>query len=348
MIERWNNKRQMNDQSSNTTESSSTSNCNNSIDDEEEQLEDFDIYRLDYEEKSSNSSSSSLCCNDGDDIGTPTSSVVKAIAAGGEALRPGDHVYMWCTLYQHHGIVLETLQQQTSEPLVTKENRNLCEKDTASSSSPESASSEGNQSQQPSILIAEFTNAALADESMTNNLFNSASVASDATSGGGVTGGFRIVLESQPTKWHKVVYRANPIQYMSWTPGTCSMSQPSEVLTRLYRVQFLNECRHLIPDYHLLASNCETCAVWCMTGKWETLQAQKAIELSQVGALAASSALMGPLVGVAAASTVALFWQSQSLGSKKEQTALKLNQDFQWYSLGKKPTKFVFKPDCIT
>ena len=182
------------------------------------------------------------------------------------------------------------------------------------------------------VLIAEFTNVQLAND---NTIFLSASTASGAVSGGGVTGGFRFVREVDPgTKWHKVKYQASTIECMTWRPGTCSASKPLETIQILMRVQFLHDCRHLLPEYHLLASNCETVAVWCVTGKWETLQYQQTMKWSQVGALTSASILPG--VGMVAAGLA--FWHSKSTRDKWQETADRLNKEFQWYALGRRPT----------
>ena len=223
-------------------------------------------------------------------------------------MQPGDHVYMWCTLYQHHGIVLATSTSLTT-------------------------------SIKPSILIAEFTNQAL--ETNTNFL-QSTSTASGAASTG-VLGGFRIVEDDNPGQWHLVKYMANPLECVSWRPGTCSAAEPSPPTTILTRVQFLRDCRHLIPDYHILASNCETVAVWCVTGKWETLQGDRAMQVSQLGALTSMAFLpvVGTGIGVAAGGLA--MWHSRHIGKKWEETAQRLNQEFEWYNMGKTP-EFYFQP----
>mmetsp|Transcript_16974 Transcript_16974/g.25686 ORF Transcript_16974/g.25686 Transcript_16974/m.25686 type:complete len:279 (+) Transcript_16974:121-957(+) len=245
-------------------------------------INDFEIYRLDYETK-------------------------RAVAAGGEFLEPGDHVYMWCTLYQHHGIILSVESWNSKE----KESH---------------------------ILISEFTNLALMGA---NTLITSTSNASGASSVG-VTGGFRIVEEKEPSKWHKVKYQANPLECLSWRPGTCSGACPSSASTILTRVYFLKDCQHLIPDYQILTSNCETVAVWCVTGKWETLQGDRAVQFSKLGALSSMTLLpVAPAIGVAA--TGLALWHSAQVGSKREEIEKLLNKEFEWYAMGKTP-KFDFKP----
>mmetsp|Transcript_22816 Transcript_22816/g.34577 ORF Transcript_22816/g.34577 Transcript_22816/m.34577 type:complete len:275 (+) Transcript_22816:155-979(+) len=248
---------------------------------DEERIDDFEIYRLDYESE-------------------------RAVSAGGEILEPGDHVYMWCTLYQHHGIVLGVESWNKGE-------------------------------EKSHILISEFTNMALMGA---NTLITSASTASGA-SALGVTGGFRIVQETEPSKWHKVKYQANPLECLSWRPGTCSGACPSPASTILTRVQFLRDCQHLIPDYQILTSNCETVAVWCMTGKWETLQGDRAVQFSKLGALTSLTLLpVAPVLGVAA--TGLAVWHSMQVGNKREEIAKLLNKEFEWYAMGKTP-QFKFK-----
>ena len=247
---------------------------NDCKDDEEDDvpLEDLELYQLDYERE--------------------------PIAGGGEILQAGDHVYMWCTLYQHHGIVMDVAQFST----------------------------------QKHIVIAEFTNQAL--ETATT-IFTSTSASSGATSGNGVSGGFRMVQEFEPSKWHKVKYLANPVECMTWRPGTCSSATPSSLTTIIRRVEFLRDCRHWLPEYHLLASNCETVAVWCRTGKWETMQGHAGMKWSAVGAAGAFSAV--PVVGwvAGAALSGAALWHRQQIGSRWNETEARLNQEFQWYAMGK-------------
>jgi hypothetical protein len=247
----------------------------------EERIEDWEIYRLNYESQ--------------------------PIAAGGEVLQSGDHVYMECTMYQHHGIVLEETKNTDDA--------------------------------EQSILIAEFTNVALLG---TDTIINALSTSSGAVSGNGVTGGFRYVNETQPSKWHKVKYRANPLEWMTWRPGTCSAASPSPVQTILARVQFLNDCRHLIPDYHLLASNCETVAIWCVTGKWETLQGGRAMQWSMGGAFTSISMVALPVLGIAAAGLAIV--HSMHISKKWEETGALLNKEFQWYAMGTTPKLVVVQP----
>jgi len=275
----------------------------------EERIEDQEIYRLDFETTTAASTEqSSLLCSR------------EPRAAGGELLQPGDHVYMWCTLYQHHGIVIQILPTPEDDDDTTPTNDNNDDTTPAATAVSDSSCV---------VLIAEFTNVTLAESS---SILTSASTASGAVSGGGVGGGFRFVRESEPNKWHKMKYQANPLECVTWRPGTCSAAKPSEATEILLRVRFLHECRHLLPEYHLLASNCETVAVWCVTGIWETLQYNQTIKWSQVGALAAATAVPG--IGVVAAGLA--HWHSQKTRERWKKTSDKLEKEFQWYRMGKK------------
>lgn len=261
---------------------------------EDENLEEYEIYRLDYEEYESRQ---------------------PILAAGGEELQPGDHVYMWCTGYQHHAIVIDI------------------DIDIDTSIVDDSDGSGTNDDARPSVLIAEFTNVQLA---VANTLIVSSSTASGAVSGNGVTGGFRFLRETDPSqKWHKVKYQANPLECITWRPGTCSAACPSHPSQILMRVQFLHDCRHVLPEYHLLSSNCETVSVWCVTGKWETLQYQQTMKWSQ--ALTTGMMPVAPGFGMVAAGLA--FWHSKQIQHQWQQTDGRLNREFEWYSMGKKPKR---------
>ena len=123
------------------------------------------------------------------------------------------------------------------------------------------------------------------------------------------------------------------MECFTWRPGTCSGETPDASLLVLTRVQFLHVCRHLIPDYHVLASNCEAVAVWCMTGKYTSLQATKLLDQATVST--AVGAAMFPLVGAALGGLSV--WHSMHVGKQCEETTVVLNREFAVYTMGKSP-----------
>lgn len=221
------------------------------------------------------------------------------ISAGGELLEAGDHVYVCLPGFQHHAIVLD-------------------------------ASTE-------TLLIAEFTNAALA----ANPHFHSGSSAAAST---GVQGGFRIQHAPTPHEWHKVKYQAHPLlEQTTWRAGTCSVATPDPVPVILHRVRFLRDCgRHILPDYHVLASNCESVAVWCVTGQYVSLQGAMALDVSQ-WTMPALASVVSPVVGVVVAG--AALWHAMQVGQQRDATTRLLNREFAWYSMGKLPVGYDFQAD---
>jgi hypothetical protein len=266
------------------------------------------LYKLDYEDK-------------------PT-------AAGGEVLEAGDHIYIWCSPgYQHHGIVLE-IQKGAVEAAENEAGLVVADTITVTSSTDqaETESTEvppATSASQPRILIAEFTNAALTE----TPLWSSASHASTAVSTG-VMGAFRYIYETQPSKWHKVKYQANPLECMTWRPGTCSPVTPDLVQVVLTRVQFLRTCNHFIPDYHVLASNCEAVAVWCKTGKYQSSQV-RVLDYSKATVTGMGTALFSPLAGVMLGGLSV--WHTMETNKQCQVTTDILNREFAVYTMGKSP-----------
>jgi len=324
---------------------------------EEDCIDDWALYRL-LEEDDDTCAGENVAISN-----CSSSSIVPAarcplhiLAAGGEILQPGDHVYMECNLYQHHGIVLHVeaagAREDNTIPEIPEQQLAV-----ASPPSPDENDSNDNkqknqQQQRPYILIAEFTNVALEQETNDGTgrtMFTSASTASNAVGsgadGGGVEGGFRLVREyNASTVWHKVKYKANPMEMFIWRPGTCSSALPSPVATILMRVLFLRDCRHEIPKYHLFASNCETVAVWCTTGTWQTLQGKgRTLQLSTAAVLGSGLLLPAIGIGIATAAAASSLWHTKVMGDTWNQTEAKLNRAFEWYALGRALTKFIFE-----
>lgn len=121
----------------------------------------------------------------------------------------------------------------------------------------------------------------------------------------------------------------------TWRPGTCSGVTPDAVDRVLTRVQFLHTCRHLIPDYHVLASNCEAVAVWCMTGTYTSLQATRLLDFSKATLSTAVAGALCPFTGAALGGLS--MWHSLQMGKQCEETTTILNREFGVYSMGKSP-----------
>jgi Lecithin retinol acyltransferase len=272
-----------------------------------EDIDQLDLYRLDYE----------------DVAATERGPIVSGpVAAGGEPLREGDHVYMFCglanvSLYQHHGIVLDVKKMKN--------------KAAAAAAAPVE-NEDDNDYDDDYILIAEFTNADLPGTPW----FQSASHASVAVMTEGVRGGFRFVRETDPSKWHKVRYRASAVECWTWNPGTCSSATPDPVDVILQRVQFLREQYYMIPKYNILTSNCESVAVWCMTGIYTSPQGNRALDMTKL-AVPAAGAMVLPFLGVALGG-LAIFWHSRSSANRGGQDASnRLSREFAWYAMGRRP-----------
>jgi Lecithin retinol acyltransferase len=278
-----------------------------------EDIDQLDLYRLDYE----------------DDAATekgPSSIITGPLAAGGEPLREGDHVYFFCglanvSLYQHHGIVLDVKKKKKIE-------------DAAAAAAAAPVENENDNNDDDNILIAEFTNADLPGTPW----FQSASHASVAVVTEGVRGGFRFVRETDPSKWHKVRYHASAVECWTWNPGTCSSATPDPVDVILQRVQFLREQYYMIPKYNILTSNCESVAVWCVTGIYTSPQGNRALDMTKL-AVPAAGAMVIPVLGVALGG-LAILWHSMSSANNRggQDAANRLSREFAWYAMGRRPT----------
>ena len=76
----------------------------------------------------------------------------------------------------------------------------------------------------------------------------------------------------------------------------CDVDEDNVVLQR---VKFLMRNPHLIPEYDLLESNCETVAVWCKTGSFRTFQIAGLLNRGKRNSatIAASSILASSVLG---------------------------------------------------
>ena len=103
-------------------------------------------------------------------------------------------------------------------------------------------------------------------------------------------GALRSIPVDDPRAYRKVKYNATASECCTSRAGTHTTASPSNADTVLARVQFLDENYDLIPPYHLLLSNCETVAFWCMTGTWRTMQVTAALRFVGAGSTAGTGA----------------------------------------------------------
>merc|ERR1712071_470732 len=88
------------------------------------------------------------------------------------------------------------------------------------------------------------------------------------------------INRSEAKTWKKVLYGANIWQRCtSIIPGTVTAAQSAHPKLVTTRAQFIVTNEHLVPEYHILKSNCECLAVWCKTGQWATVQASSFLRL---------------------------------------------------------------------
>ncbi|KAL7505974.1 hypothetical protein ACHAXN_003338 [Cyclotella atomus] len=94
--------------------------------------------------------------------------------------------------------------------------------------------------------------------------------------------GVRITTYNNLEEWEKEEYR-----------------EEKDVSLVLQRVQFLLSNPHLIPEYELLVSNCETVARWCKTGSFRTHQIAGLVDGGKRNSatMAASSVLASSILG---------------------------------------------------
>ena len=109
----------------------------------------------------------------------------------------------------------------------------------------------------------------------------------------------------------------------------------------LQRVKFLMRNPHLIPEYDLLESNCETVAVWCKTGSFRTFQIAGLLDRGRgkrndSATIAASSILassvLGPLaipavIGAAVSFSALMIKELDNENKWNERTRI-LNEEF--------------------
>jgi len=90
---------------------------------------------------------------------------------------------------------------------------------------------------------------------------------------------------------------------------------------------------HLIPEYDLLESNCETVAVWCKTGSFRTFQIAGLLDRGKRNsATIAASSILGPLaipaaIGAAVSFSALMIKELDNENKWNERTRI-LNEEF--------------------
>jgi hypothetical protein len=174
-----------------------------------------------------------------------------------EELEIGDHVYQWRSwggvpgVFQHHGIVMDVIKDD--EDKVVK------------------------------LTIADFSNVEQKDKK------EKESKDTKRRSGLFQEGILRTYTDTD--KWHKVLYEAKWWKRQVFRAGTCTSFKADAVGLVLARVNFITQFPEILPDYHVVYSNCECVAFWCKTGQWCTLQASSFLELTAAGQVKSSATL---------------------------------------------------------
>ena len=126
--------------------------------------------------------------------------------------------------------------------------------------------------------------------------------------------GLRVLCINNANKWHKIHYSES--------------AQTDKVQIVRRRVEFLLKHPQYIPSYCLVKSNCECVAVWCKTGKWTTLQAEKWLGTTNFTSriaiaglsIASLSAVAIPFGGLILAGSVATEVISGIMGDRAKRT----------------------------
>ncbi|KAL7530502.1 hypothetical protein ACHAWF_003403 [Thalassiosira exigua] len=140
--------------------------------------------------------------------------------------------------------------------------------------------------------------------------------------------------------WHGV--RVSAYDASEWRREKCDDDReeaPDDDEVVLRRVTFLLKNPHLLPEYELLESNCETVAVWCKTGRFRTHQVSGLVGggirngAAATGLAVAAAVFLGPIPAVVGAGwTAALaLKRSDSEHRWRERTEV-LNEEFEKWS----------------
>ena len=210
----------------------------------------------------------------------------------------GDHITLPCNAvlgipYDHHAIVLSASKSTGNE-------WTLCVADFdnfAGGSSRDGPSSSNSNSDDGEALVSIKDDMLLQDNKIQKQEH-----------------GLRVLCINNANKWHKIHY---------------SESAPTDKVQIVRRrVEFLLKHPQYIPSYCLVQSNCECVAVWCKTGKWTTLQAEKWLGTTNFTSriaiaglsIASLSAVAIPFGGLILAGSVATEVISGIMGDRAKRT----------------------------
>ncbi|CAB9512180.1 Pfam:NC [Seminavis robusta] len=220
-----------------------------------------------------------------------------------ERFQPGDHVYTWRAYgkiqnaYQHHGIVIavQDVAGRAGQQLKIfdlSRGKGAAAKQEDSSFTTKSHCEKDERCGKPKAGVSH-------EEASPSDGF--------------------VCVKSVPSEgWYKVQYGVRRIEFLLGSAGTCTTMDCDDTKVVLRRVEFLransndidedngttSRCT-LVPEYHVLFSNCECVAVWCMTGTWSTVQgssllgkAKAAVPIAAGAAVVGAFAFMVPAAGL--------------------------------------------------
>lgn len=181
-------------------------------------------------------------------------------------LQVGDHVYQWRSyagvprIFQHHGIIMDIIQDDETGQI--------------------------------KLTIADFSNV-----EPTKRKKQEAKKSKEKRRSGLFQEGI-VRTYTDLDQWHKVQYESSWWKRQVFRAGTITGAKSDAIGLVLARVNFIIQYPEVLPDYHVIYSNCECVAFWCKTGHWCTLQASSFLELTAAGQVKQSAT-----IATAAAST---------------------------------------------
>ena len=137
------------------------------------------------------------------------------------------------------------------------------------------------------------------------------------------------------------------------TSGPNKLPRSDPAILVLARTRFiLKHGEKVLPPYHIVNSNSECIAVWCMTGRWSTLQAQVFLHSTAIGhakssfvltaGIAATQPWLIPVFAIGGMAAVGAPWAILKVASDKWQESTEKLNDLFWAEA--EPEVFV---DCI-